>query len=89
MRSDQYSFIRVGVPALAFKVGYKPGTPQETTWLAWVRDHYHKVSDDTTQPVDFSAAAAFNELYAELAMRVANRERGVLRGGRTRSSRRR
>lgn len=73
VRSDQYSFIRVGVPALAFKVGYRPGTPEETTWLAWVRDHYHKVSDDTTQPVDFGAAAAFNALYAELAMRVANR----------------
>jgi hypothetical protein len=73
VRSDQYSFIRVGVPALAFKVGYKPGTPEEKTWLAWVRDHYHKVSDDTTQPIDFGAAAAFNALYAELAMRVANR----------------
>ncbi len=73
VRSDQYSFIRVGIPALAFKVGYRPGTPEEKTWLAWVRDHYHKVSDDTTQPIDFGAAAAFNALYAELAMRVANR----------------
>lgn len=73
VRSDQYSFIRVGVPALAFKVGYRPGTPEEKIWLAWVRDHYHKVSDDTTQPIDFGAAAAFNALYAELAMRVANR----------------
>ena len=73
VRSDQYSFIRVGVPALAFKVGYRPGTPEEQTWLAWVRDHYHKVSDDTSQPVDFDAAEAFNALYAELAMRVANR----------------
>jgi hypothetical protein len=38
-----------------------------------VRDHYHKVSDDTAQPIDFGAAAAFNALYAELALRVANR----------------
>lgn len=73
VRSDQYSFIRQGVPALAFKVGYRTGTPEEQTWLAWVRDHYHKVSDDTTQPVNFDAAAAFNALYAELALRVANR----------------
>ncbi|MEP7384683.1 MAG: M28 family peptidase, partial [Gemmatimonadota bacterium] len=73
VRSDQYSFIREGVPALAFKVGYLPGTPEEQTWLAWVRDHYHKVSDDTTQAIDFSTAAAFNALYADLAIRVANR----------------
>ena len=73
VRSDQYSFIRQGVPALAFKVGYRPGTPEEQTWLAWVRDHYHKASDDTSQPIDFNTAAAFNALYADLALRLANR----------------
>lgn len=73
VRSDQYSFIRQGIPALAFKVGYRTGTPEEKTWQAWVRDHYHKLSDDITQPVDFSAAAGFNEMYADLAIRVANR----------------
>lgn len=73
VRSDQYSFIRQGIPALAFKVGYRPGTPEEKTWQAWVRDHYHKLSDDVTQPVDFATAAGFNALYADLALRVANR----------------
>ncbi|MCE2899649.1 MAG: M28 family peptidase [Gemmatimonas sp.] len=73
VRSDQYSFIRQGIPALAFKVGYRSGTPEEKTWQAWVRDHYHKLSDDATQPVDFEAAAGFNALYADLALRVANR----------------
>jgi hypothetical protein len=73
VRSDQYSFIRQGIPALAFKVGYTPGTPEEKTWLAWVRDHYHKLSDDITQPVNFETAAQFNALYADLAIRVANR----------------
>jgi Zn-dependent M28 family amino/carboxypeptidase len=29
IRSDQYSFIKRGVPALAFKFGWLPGTPQE------------------------------------------------------------
>jgi Zn-dependent M28 family amino/carboxypeptidase len=73
VRSDQYSFIRRGIPALAFKVGYRTGTPEEKTWQAWVRDHYHKLSDDITQPVNFSTAAGFNEMYADLAIRVANR----------------
>lgn len=73
VRSDQYSFIRQGIPALAFKVGYTPGTPEAETWKRWVRDHYHKLSDDLTQPVDLEAAAAFNALYADLGIRVANR----------------
>jgi Peptidase family M28 len=73
VRSDQYSFIRQGIPALAFKVGYTLGTPEATTWTSWVRDHYHKLSDDTTQPVNFETAAAFNAMYADLALRVANR----------------
>ncbi len=73
VRSDQYSFIRQGIPALAFKVGYVPGTPEAETWQRWVREHYHKVSDDVTQPVDLQAAATFNALYAELGLRVANR----------------
>ena len=73
VRSDQYSFIRQGIPALAFKVGYTPGTPDATTWTSWVRNHYHKLSDDTSQPVNFETAASFNAMYAALALRVANR----------------
>jgi hypothetical protein len=74
VRSDQYSFIRQGIPALAFKVGYVPGTPEETVYQAWVRERYHKLSDDTSQPVNFETAAAFNAMYADLAIRVANRD---------------
>jgi hypothetical protein len=73
VRSDQYSFIRQGIPALAFKVGYVPGSPEAETWQRWVREHYHKVSDDLSQPVDLQAAATFNALYADLGIRVANR----------------
>ncbi len=73
VRSDQYSFIRQGIPALAFKVGYRPGTPEEKIWQAWVREHYHKLSDDVSQPVNFETAARFNRMYADLALRVANR----------------
>ncbi|MCU0648217.1 MAG: hypothetical protein MUF00_09500, partial [Gemmatimonadaceae bacterium] len=60
-------------PALAFKVGYKPGTPEEKVWTDWVKTHYHKLSDDTAQPIDFTAAEGFNAMYAELVLRVANR----------------
>jgi hypothetical protein len=72
IRSDQYSFIRRGVPALAFKFGYEFGSPEERTRLDWVRDRYHQPSDDTTQPVNLEAAALFNRVIASLLQRVAN-----------------
>ena len=52
IRSDQYSFIRKGVPSLMFKVGYAKGTPEEAIFRAWLKDRYHAPSDDLDQPVD-------------------------------------
>ena len=72
IRSDQYSFIRKGVPALAFKFGYEFGSPEETTRRNWVRDRYHQPSDDLTQPVDLEAAAKFNRVIMTLLQHVAN-----------------
>jgi hypothetical protein len=72
IRSDQYSFIRKGVPALAFKFGYEFGSPEETTRLNWVRDVYHRPSDDANQTVDLEAAATFNRVIMTLLQRVAN-----------------
>jgi len=72
IRSDQYSFILHGIPALAFKFGYEAGSPDEKTRRDWVRDIYHKPSDDLNQPVDAAAAAQFNHVIAGLLQRVAN-----------------
>src|SRR4029079_11303125 len=72
IRSDQYSFIRRGVPALAFKFGYTYGSDDEKTRLAWVRDRYHQPSDDLNQPVDLEAAAKFNRVIMALLRRVAD-----------------
>jgi hypothetical protein len=60
------------VPALAFKFGYEPGSPDEKTRRDWVRDVYHKPNDDLNQPVDAAAAAQFNHVIANLLQRVAN-----------------
>ena len=65
-------FIRRGVPALAFKFGYQPGSPDETTRRNWVRDRYHKPSDDLTQPVDIAAAAKFDRIILRLMETVAD-----------------
>jgi hypothetical protein len=72
IRSDQYSFIKKGVPALAFKFGYVPGTPEEKIFQAWYKDRYHGVKDDLSQPVDAAAAARFDDLLAKLVERVGN-----------------
>ena len=72
IRSDQYSFIKRGVPALAFKFGYEFGSPDETTRRNWVRDIYHKPADDLNQPVNLEAAALFDRVIMTLLQRVAN-----------------
>jgi len=72
IRSDQYSFIRRGVPALAFKFGWLPGSPEEKIYRDWYRDRYHAVGDDLSQPVDLKAAAQFDAILVSLIERIAN-----------------
>jgi hypothetical protein len=71
-RSDQYSFIRRGVPSLAFKFGYEKGSPEEKIRKDWVKNIYHKPSDDLNQPVDQAAAAQFDRIILSLLRRVAD-----------------
>ncbi|HVT15773.1 MAG TPA: M20/M25/M40 family metallo-hydrolase [Thermoanaerobaculia bacterium] len=72
VRSDQYSFIRKGVPALAFAFGAAPGSPEEKLHQEWLAHRYHAPSDDLNQPVDLAAAARFNQLMLRLTERVAD-----------------
>jgi Zn-dependent M28 family amino/carboxypeptidase len=73
IRSDQYSFIRAGIPALAMKVGYEPGTPEAETARKWTAERYHAPSDDLAQPIDMQAAGKFVEVLRTLAVRIADR----------------
>jgi hypothetical protein len=72
IRSDQYSFIRIGVPALAFKFAAAKGTAEHQKYLEWFRERYHAPSDDVAQPIDREAAARFTRFIADLTSRVAN-----------------
>jgi Zn-dependent M28 family amino/carboxypeptidase len=71
-RSDQYSFIRQGVPALALKVGFEPGSPEAAIDARWTKERYHQPSDDLRQPLDLGAAVTFTRLVAALSVSVAN-----------------
>jgi hypothetical protein len=73
IRSDQYSFIRQGIPALALKVGFAKDSPEERIAKQWLTERYHAPSDDLNQPVDKQAAAEFNTAAARLLERIANR----------------
>jgi hypothetical protein len=74
IRSDQYSFIRGGVPALAFKFGYKKGSPEEKIVQRWLRERYHSPVDDLEQPLDKEAAAKYNRVLASMVEAAANAE---------------
>lgn len=72
IRSDQYSFIREGIPALFFKFGFKAGTPEATIEKAWRANIYHSPFDDPQKPVMPAETARLNDYVAALALRVAN-----------------
>jgi Zn-dependent M28 family amino/carboxypeptidase len=71
-RTDQYSFVQAGVPALAMKFGWTADSPEYKAWRQWLAQRYHSKEDNLSQPVDTAAAAQFNSFLADLARRVAN-----------------
>jgi Zn-dependent M28 family amino/carboxypeptidase len=72
IRSDQYSFIREGVPSLAMKVGFENGSPEEAIENKWLTERYHAPSDDLDQPVDLVAAGKFEDIVRDITLDVAN-----------------
>jgi Zn-dependent M28 family amino/carboxypeptidase len=71
IRSDQYNFIRHGIPALAMGVGVAPGSPEQKIFKDWLTQRYHAPSDDLNQPVDLQAAALYEEVIRGLMVSVA------------------
>lgn len=72
IRSDQYNFIRHGIPAITSKVGADPGTPEAAKFKDWLTNRYHAPSDDLNQPVDLSAAAGYEEIMRGLMVTIAD-----------------
>jgi Zn-dependent M28 family amino/carboxypeptidase len=75
IRSDQYNFIRRGVPAVAMGVGCKLDTPQQKVIDEWLHNRYHAPSDDTHQPVNLETAGKFEGLVWDLLAFTANSEK--------------
>ncbi|WCP14604.1 hypothetical protein sphantq_03051 [Sphingobium sp. AntQ-1] len=72
IRSDQYAFIREGIPALFFKYGFKAGTPEANAEKAWRANLYHSPFDDLNQPVMPAESAKLNAYVTAVTLRVAN-----------------
>ncbi|HEY1875928.1 MAG TPA: M28 family metallopeptidase [Rhizomicrobium sp.] len=72
IRTDQFSFVREGVPALVFKFGFAKDTPEFKIEHDWRANRYHSPSDDLDQPMMKEEAVKLDAFVAALAARVAN-----------------
>ena len=72
IRSDQYNFIRHGVPALKLDVGFDSGSPEQKIFKDWLTNRYHAPSDDLGQPVDLASAGLYEDVVRQLLISVAN-----------------
>jgi hypothetical protein len=75
IRSDQFSFVKQGVPGLNLKPGSASSDPAingselRTTFL---RDHYHAPGDDLTLPFSEQGATRFAHVALTLGLAIAN-----------------
>ena len=62
VRSDQFSFVKQGIPAI-FPVSGNDGSADGTSEVGhWRVDHYHSPNDDMSQPFDWPSGARFTSM---------------------------
>ncbi|MDQ3281616.1 MAG: M28 family metallopeptidase [Acidobacteriota bacterium] len=77
VRSDQYAFVRRGIPAIYLNPGFKAADPNvngEAEFARWLRTRYHSPKDDMQQPIDWPAALLLTEFDYRLGLAAANRD---------------
>jgi hypothetical protein len=74
VRSDQYPFIRRGIPALMIDAGPVDSAGRAAE-AAWNKKHYHQPSDDAVQDIDLGAVARYDRYVVALTRQVADRKR--------------
>ena len=75
VRSDQYAFIRAGIPAVYLSGGITAagdGADPRAALQAFLRDCYHRPCDDASQPIQYGDAAQLARLNARVGMLVGN-----------------
>lgn len=75
VRSDQFSFIRQGIPSIVLIGGYKSRdrrTDVAELKRQFLERNYHQPSDDLSQPIDYASAADLARINLRIAIDVAN-----------------
>lgn len=74
-RSDHYSFVKQGVPAVFLVPGLKSADPDvdgSKQFGKFISTHYHKPGDDFSQPFNWKAATKFTEVNFQIGQTLAN-----------------
>lgn len=78
IRSDQYSFVRAGVPALQLDLGFKsdqPGVDPLAVMKKWMVTIYHSPKDDVSQSIHYESSARLARYAALITFSTANNPR--------------
>lgn len=70
VRSDHYSFVKRGVPAVMLATGYANGG--KAAWENYLAKHYHQPSDDLNLPIDWDAGAKYAKVNYLVAREIAD-----------------
>jgi Zn-dependent M28 family amino/carboxypeptidase len=74
VRSDQYSFVRNGVPAVFLVPGFSssdPKTDGPARFREFLTTHYHQPSDEIDLPLDMGALERFTRANVALGYLIA------------------
>ncbi len=75
IRSDQYPFVQMGIPAIYFNPGWQSTDPDvdgRAIYMEFLTTHYHTPSDDLTRPVHWESAEKFALANYLLGLEIAN-----------------
>lgn len=75
VRSDQYSLVKQGVPAVYLMPGFTATDPSvngQQVFGGFLASHYHKPSDDLTLPMDLPAVERFARANLAVARAIAD-----------------
>ncbi|MDQ3287124.1 MAG: M28 family peptidase [Pseudomonadota bacterium] len=75
VRSDQYAFIRAGIPAVYLTGGMehvRNGADPKAALQEFLRDCYHQPCDDASQPIQYGDAAHMAKLNARVGRLIAD-----------------
>ena len=70
VRSDHYTFVKRGVPALLLATGFANGG--KAAWEHYLATDYHQPSDDMKLPIDWDAAAKYARVGYLISAEIAN-----------------